>query len=347
LDTPKPRKGATAKAAKKAAGQTKEDATQSLDISVVTPIYNEVESIPLLVERLFHELRKLGRPFEVIAVNDGSTDGSDMILDKLALTHPELRPLHFARNFGQTAAMMAGFDHARGDIIVTIDADLQNDPADIATVVARIDEGYDLCSGWRRDRKDAAVKRNFVSRVANRLISRVSGVELHDYGCTLKAYRRSVIDGMKLYGEMHRFIPIVASGMGARIVEVPVGHQARAFGQSKYGLERIVKVTLDLLLMRFMHKHMARPIHLFGSFGLFFLLISGLSFLAMIYAKVFHDVPMIMTPLPLFSGMFFVLGIITMLMGLIAEILMRTYFESQQRPHYLLRRAGPMPDGLA
>ena len=316
-----------------------------LEISVVTPIYNEVESIPMLVQRLFEELRKLGRGFEVIAVNDGSTDGSDLILDRSAQTHPELRPIHFARNFGQTAAMMAGFDHARGDIVVTIDADLQNDPADIATVVAKIDEGYDLCSGWRRDRKDAALKRNFVSRVANRLISRVSGVELHDYGCTLKAYRRSVIDGMKLYGEMHRFIPIVASGMGAKIVEVPVGHQARAFGKSKYGLERIVKVTLDLLLMRFMHKHMARPIHLFGSFGLFFLLISGLSFVAMIYAKIFHDVSMIMTPLPLFSAMFFLLGIITILLGLISEILMRTYFESQQRPHYIIRRTDRAEQG--
>jgi dolichol-phosphate mannosyltransferase len=338
----KPRRGMTTDGA-----MASEAVASPLEISVVTPIYNEVDSIPLLVERLVAELTKLGRSFEILAVNDGSTDGSDVLLDTLSQTHPSLRPIHFARNFGQTAAMMAGFDHARGDIVVTIDADLQNDPADIATVVAKIDEGYDLCSGWRSDRKDAALKRNFVSRVANRLISRVSGVELHDYGCTLKAYRRSVIDGMKLYGEMHRFIPIVASGMGARIIEVPVRHQARAFGQSKYGLERIVKVTLDLMLMRFMHKHMARPIHLFGSFGLFFLLISGLSFVAMIYAKVFHDVSMIMTPLPLFSAMFFLLGIITILLGLIAEILMRTYFESQQRPHYLLRRGGAAPEGLA
>lgn len=307
-------------------------------LSIVVPIFNEVESVPHLVERLYAELQGYGPTFEIIAVNDGSTDGTDEVLEKYASERPEFRVISLVRNFGQTAAMMAGFDHARGDIIVTIDADLQNDPADIPTVVAKIDQGYDLCCGWRKDRKDAKLRRNFVSRVANRLISRVSGVELHDYGCTLKAYRRSVIDGIKLYGEMHRFIPIFASGMGARIVEVPVRHQARSFGRSKYGLERIVKVALDLLLVRFMHRHMARPIHLFGGIGLLFVAISGLAFVAMLYAKLFHNVSMILTPLPLLSAIFFVLGVNTILLGLIAEILMRTYFESQQRPHYIVRR---------
>lgn len=308
------------------------------ELSIVVPIFNEVESIPHLVDKLYAELVRLGRSFEILAVNDGSTDGSDLVLEKYAAERPEFRVINFVRNFGQTAAMMAGFDHARGEIVVTIDADLQNDPADIATVVAKIDEGYDLCSGWRKDRKDAKLRRNFVSRVANRLISRVSGVELHDYGCTLKAYRRSVIDGMKLYGEMHRFIPIVASSMGARIVEVPVAHHARSFGKSKYGLERIIKVTLDLFLVRFMHRHMARPLHLFGGFGILFLGVSGVAFLSMLIAKLFYGVSMIATPLPLLSAIFFVLGINTILLGLIAEILMRTYFESQQRPHYIVRR---------
>ena len=202
-----------------------------VELSVIVPVKNEEQNLPLLIERLIPVLRGLRRPFEVIVVNDGSTDGTLRVLRDLAASHPELRVIDLARNYGQTAAMMAGFDHARGDIMVPIDADLQNDPADIPMLLAKLDEGYDVVSGWRKDRQDAAIRRNFVSRVANRLISRVSGVHLHDYGCSLKAYRRSVIGAVRLYGEMHRFVPIYASWYGARITEIPVQPQPAAARQ--------------------------------------------------------------------------------------------------------------------
>ena len=216
-------------------------------LSVIVPAKNEEQNLPVLLARLFPVLHDLGRPFEVIVVNDGSTDGSLHVLRDLTHLYPELRVVDLARNYGQTAAMMAGFDHARGEIIVPIDADLQNDPADIPLLLAKLDEGYDVVSGWRRDRKDAAIRRNFVSRIANRMISLISGVHLHDYGCSLKAYRRSVIGPVRLYGEMHRFVPIYAAWYGARIAEIPVNHSPRLHGTSNYGLERILKVVLDLL----------------------------------------------------------------------------------------------------
>jgi dolichol-phosphate mannosyltransferase len=306
-------------------------------VSLVIPIYNEIENIPPLVQSIYEVMARFGRSFEVIAIDDGSTDGSDLKLLSCAAELENFKVISFARNFGQTAALMAGLDHACGEIVATLDADLQNDPEDIPNLIAKIDEGFDLCCGWRNRRQDAAIKRNFVSRVANWLISRLVGVKLHDYGCTLKAYRRSVISGMRLYGEMHRFIPIYASWLGARIIEVPVRHYARAHGRSNYGLERVAKVALDLVVISFMHRHMARPIHLFGGIGLLMLLISFAAFASMLYLKLFHAVSMISTPLPLFSSMFFLLGVVTVLLGLIAEILMRTYFESQGRPHYIVR----------
>jgi dolichol-phosphate mannosyltransferase len=209
-------------------------------ISVIVPAKNEQQNLPILAERLFPVLQDLGRPFEVIVVNDGSTDSTLKVLRALAMAHPELRVIDLARNYGQTAAIMAGLDHARGDIIVPIDADLQNDPADIPRLLDKLDEGYDVVSGWRKDRQDAAIRRNFVSRVANAAISRLSGVHLHDYGCSLKAYRRDVIASVRLYGEMHRFVPIYASWYGARITEIPVNHNPRLHGKSNYGLERIL-----------------------------------------------------------------------------------------------------------
>ena len=312
------------------------DEERRVALSVVVPVFNEQDNVVPLLGALAISLEATGRSYEVIVVDDGSTDETYPRLARQAELDDRVRLVKLRRNYGQTAALAAGFDHARGEVIVTLDGDLQNDPADIAMLLAKLDEGYDLVSGWRQNRQDNLVRR-VPSRVANWLIGLVTGVRLHDYGCTLKAYRRSVIDGIRLYGEMHRFIPIYASEMGARISEVPVRHRARAHGRSKYGLERIVKVTLDLLLIHFMRRHMARPIHLFGGFGLLLLASSLIAFTAMVIAKLGYGVSMILTPLPLLSAIFFVLGINTILLGLIAEILMRTYFESQERSHYILR----------
>jgi glycosyltransferase involved in cell wall biosynthesis len=233
--------------------------------------------------------------------------------------------------------LMAGIDYASGKVIVSIDADLQNDPEDIPALLQKIKEGYDVASGWRVDRKDAVVTRNFVSRIANGLISRISGVRLNDYGCTLKAYRADVIRGIRLYGEMHRFIPIYANWMGATVVEVPVRHNPRRAGKSKYGLERIFKVVLDLMVVKFLDRHFVKPIYIFGGFGLFSILISCLSFLYMLYLKFGKGYSMILTPLPLLTAMTFLIGVSSILMGLVAEMLVRTYFESQGRSAYLVR----------
>lgn len=311
---------------------------KAINISVIVPIYNEEESITQLVERLLPILRGLGSSFEVVAVNDGSQDRSLALLIEHAAQCPELRIVDFRRNFGQTAAMMAGIDHARGDIIVALDADLQNDPEDIPRLLTKLDEGYDVVSGWRKDRLDAAVRRNFVSRVANRVISWISGVQLHDYGCTLKAYRADVIKGVRLYGEMHRFIPIYAAWLGGRVAELPVRHHPRQFGKSNYGLERVLKVILDLIVVKFLDRYLVKPIYVFGGFGTLALVTSLFSFLAMITLKFGWDISMISTPLPLLVVMTFLVGVLSILMGLLAEILVRTYFESQKRTHYLVRR---------
>ena len=312
-------------------------AKNELFLSVVIPIFNEEGNIPLLCERLLDVLRSNFSRFEVIAVNDGSQDGSVCELKEESDRHNELKVINLRRNYGQTAALMAGIDDASFPIIVTMDADLQNDPEDIPQLVAKLHEGYDVVSGWRRDRKDAAVFRNLTSRLANRLISLISGVRLNDYGCTLKAYRRDVLQGMRLYGEMHRFVPIYASWMGAKIMELPVRHHPRKFGKSKYGLERIVKVLLDLIVVKFLDRHFVKPIYLFGGFGVLSLSLSVVSGVYMLYLKFFEGLAMILTPLPLFSTMTFLVGIMSILMGLLAEILVRIYFESQQRTAYAVR----------
>ena len=306
-------------------------------ISVIVPIYNEQESIAPLCEGLFGVLDHIGRHFEVICINDGSTDGSIAALRQAAAQRNELRIVNFRRNYGQTAAMMAGIDYAAGNIIVSIDADLQNDPRDIPALLAKMDEGFDVVSGWRKDRQDAAVRRNFVSRVANWIISQISGVRLHDFGCTLKAYRREVVKDVRLYGEMHRFVPIYASWMGARVCEIPVRHHARKFGKSKYGLERILKVTLDLVVVKFLDRYLVKPIYVFGGFGLLSLLVSFLLTLFMIWLKFFEGVSMIQTPLPLLAALTFLIGVQSILLGLIAEILVRTYFEALERRAYSVR----------
>ncbi len=309
----------------------------SSKISVILPIFNEAESIPVLIERIFATLSLLATPFEVIAVNDGSRDDSLAVLRGEAASRPELRVVDFRRNYGQTAALMAGIDHARGDVIVLMDSDLQNDPEDIPILLSKLDEGCDVVSGWRKERKDAPWRRNFVSRVANRVISRISGVPLHDYGCTLKAYRADVIKGVRLYGEMHRFIPIFASWMGAKVVEIPVRHHARKFGRSNYGLNRIFKVILDLIVVVFLDRYFVKPIYIFGGFGLLSLLVGGVSFIFMVALRLLADISIISTPLPLMTVFAALMGILSILLGLVAEMLVRTYFESQQRPQYLVR----------
>ena len=316
-------------------------------LSVIVPAKNEEENLPILVDRMFPVLRGLGRPFEVIVVNDGSTDGTLRVLRVLAGAHSELRVIDLARNYGQTAAMMAGLDHASGDILIPIDADLQNDPGDIPMLLAKLEEGYDVVSGWRKDRQDDAIRRNFVSRVANRLISRISGVHLHDYGCSLKAYRRSVIGEVRLYGEMHRFVPIYAAWQGARITEVPVRHNPRLHGRSNYGLERIFKVLLDLMVVRFLHRWIGKPIYIFGGFGALWIAVGALSAAYMIYLKIFEHVSMILTPLPTLAAMSVMMGVMSVCIGLVAEIVVRTYFESQGKSIYYVRELinldGPPP----
>lgn len=314
------------------------------DLSVIVPVYNEEESIPHLCARLFATLDGLSRPFELICVDDGSSDGSLQALKDIAAARAELKVVSFRRNCGQTAAMMAGIDHASGSIIVTIDADLQNDPDDIPALLAKLDEGYDVVSGWRKDRQDAAVRRNFVSRVANRVISRISGVPLHDYGCTLKAYRRDVIKDVRLYGEMHRFIPIYAAWMGARVHEMPVRHHARKFGKSKYGLERVAKVILDLIVVKFLDRYLVKPIYVFGGFGLLSLAISGLICLLMIWLKFVDSISMVQTPLPILAAMTFLVGVLSLLMGILAEMIVRTYFESSGRRSYSMRETVNLRD---
>ena len=316
-------------------------------LSITIPVYNEEGNIQPLYEGLMKSLEPLGRPFEVILVNDGSLDGSEKLLDALAAKDPRVKVVHFRRNFGQTAAMMAGIHYASGDIIVPMDGDLQNDPADIGKLLAKLEEGYDVVSGWRQDRKDHALRRNLPSRVANWLISRISGVHLHDYGCSLKAYRKDVLKGVKLYGEMHRFIPIYASWEGGRVAEVPVTHHPRIHGVSKYGVDRVLKVVLDLIVVQFLARYANRPIYLFGGFGLGAITLSILAGVWAVYLKYFENTSFIQTPLPLLVVMLFVTGGMSILMGLLAEIIMRTYYESQGKAVYLVKSTANLGPGSA
>lgn len=306
-------------------------------ISILIPIYNEEQNIPLLFEHLFRVLDQLDNKFEVVAVNDGSNDKSLGQLRAVAAQRTELKVIDFRRNYGQTAAIMAAIDCASGEILISMDADLQNDPEDIPRLIDRLNDGFDVVSGWRQDRQDDIIRRNFVSRIANRLISGVSGVRLHDYGCTLKAYRSDVVKGVRLYGEMHRFVPIYASWMGAKITEIPVQHHPRKFGKSNYGLERTAKVVLDLIVVMFLHRYFMKPIYIFGGFGLLSLALSAISFVSMLYLKFVEGVSLILTPLPLLTALTFLVGFISILLGLLAEILVRIYFESQGRRAYLVR----------
>jgi glycosyltransferase involved in cell wall biosynthesis len=306
-------------------------------ISIIIPVYNEEATLARLYERVSEALAALGRPWELVLVNDGSVDGSAAVLDQLAANDKRVKVVHFCRNFGQTAAMMAGIDFASGEIIIPMDGDLQNDPADIPLLLDTLDEGYDVVSGWRKEREDARLTRTWPSSVANWLISRVLGVHLRDYGCSLKAYRRDVIKNVKLYGEMHRFIPVYASWQGARVTEVPVTHHPRRFGQSKYGLERTLKVVLDLIVMMFFAKYQQKPMYVFGTFGLVALAISAGSAGWALYLKLVRDVSLVLTPLVQIFVMTAIMGVMCVLMGLLAEVLTRTYHESQDKAVYLIR----------
>ena len=305
-------------------------------ISLSVPIYNEEGSIEELFEKVRVVMNRHGDPWEIIFVNDGSLDRSEEILNRLATVHREVKVIHFRRNFGQTAALMAGFDFASGDIVVPMDGDGQNDPEDIPRMLAKLREGYDVCSGWRRDRRDNAIQRNFPSIMANKLISAVSGVRLHDFGCSLKAYRAEVLEGIRLYGEMHRFLPIYAKWHGARITEIPVNHFARSCGSSKYGLERVLKVLMDLVTVKFMDRFMLKPMYLFGLWGVaFFAAAFGFSVWTLyMRTKGYFFTG---TPLPMMAVFSFMTGVICILMGLLAEMITRTFHESQNKSIYLVR----------
>lgn len=308
-------------------------------ISVVVPVFNESASIPELIGALRAVGAKVDNISEFVFVDDGSTDGSVAALEELARTDKRIRIVRLVRNFGQTAALSAGFEAATGDIVITLDADLQNDPEDIPRLLAKLDEGYDVVSGWRKYRKDQRFRRNLVSRIANRVISRVSGLDLHDYGCTLKAYRREFVADLGLYGEMHRFIPIYAKWAGARIAEIPVKHHARKYGTSNYGLDRTFKVILDLLVVRFLDRYLTRPIHVFGTIGLGALGLSFIGLALMLGLKVLRDISMISTPLPTLTAVFGLVGMLSILLGLVAELIVRTYFPALGRHPYLVRKS--------
>lgn len=309
------------------------------ELSLIVPVYNEEENLPILMEAICLSLQPLNREWEVIFVDDGSTDRGLEVLKRLVENDPEhVRVLVFRRNFGQTAAIAAGIDHSRGSIIILLDADMQNDPADIPILLAKLDEGYDLVSGWRKDRKDNRLTRTIPSNMANGLISRVTGVHLHDYGCTLKAYRRDSLEGFRLYGEMHRFIPVFAHSIGARITELPVRHHPRKFGKAKYGLERTIKVVLDLFTVKFLLDYSHKPMRIFGGAGVLLMFGSGILLSYVFIRKVFEGISILGSPLFQLGVMFFILGFQSILMGLIAELLARTYHESQKKPTYTIRK---------
>lgn len=307
-------------------------------LSLVIPVYNEEENLPLLHEKIISTLSTLHYSYEVIYIDDGSKDQSLAYLEKLAQHDENIKVVQFTRNYGQTAALSAGIDHAKGDAVIFMDADLQNDPSDIPMMLEKLNEGYDVVSGWRKDRQDRWLTRTLPSTLANALISKVTKVSLHDYGCTLKIYRREMLMGYKLYGEMHRFLPAYAAHVGAHIVEVPVQHHPRRHGQSKYGLERTFKVILDLFTVKFLNSYAQKPIYLFGSLGVLLMMLSFLLVLLLIGQKWIYGLSMITSPLLHMAAMFMILGVQAIFLGLIGELLVRTYHESQDKPTYSVRK---------
>ncbi len=308
----------------------------NVSLSIVVPVYNEEESLPFLVNQLLDVLKPMEETFELVLVNDGSSDNSAEVIKNLSLEIPELVVVLLRKNYGQTAAMAAGFDISCGDIVVTLDGDLQNDPADIPLLVNKIHDGFDLVSGWRYRRQDAAISRKLPSRIANRLIGKVTGVRLNDYGCSLKAYRKEVLTDMRLYGELHRFLPVLANIEGARITEIKVNHRSRQFGSSKYGIDRTFRVLMDLLTVWFMNRFLTRPMYVFGFGGILAIIGSFItSFYLLIIKLLGNDIGD--RPLLLFALLLAVTGVQLFGFGLLGELQIRTYHESQGRPIYRIR----------
>lgn len=310
---------------------------QALELSIVIPLFNEGESILALYQGLTTVLGGLNTPFEILFINDGSIDHSYEVLCGLADKDRRVKVINLRRNFGQTAAMAAGFDFARGRIIIPMDGDLQNDPVDIPFLLKKLDEGYDVASGWRKDRQDKEIVRKLTSRVANWLIGVITGVKLHDSGCSLKAYRAEILKGTRLYGEMHRFIPALANLMGARICEVPVTHHPRQFGKSKYGFKRILKVLLDLIMVKFLADFSTKPLYMFGGVGVVLFIGAVLAGAETLWERFRYGVYVHNNPFILIAVLLSVLAVNFILMGLLAELIIRTYHESQGKPIYHIR----------
>jgi glycosyltransferase involved in cell wall biosynthesis len=326
------------RAGAKSMNEARPAAAEGPELSVVVPVYNEVENVAALAAELWPVLEATGRSFEVVLVDDGSQDGTVAALEQVVAEREGARLVALRRNFGQTAALTAGFDHARGGVIVTLDADLQNDPRDIPALLAGIEAGHDIVAGWRAERQDPFWSRRLPSQIANRIISATTGVKLHDYGCTLKAFRAEVVQRIRLYGEMHRFIPAVANWMGVSILEVPVHHRPRRAGQSKYGISRTVRVVLDLMTVKFLESYSTKPIQIFGLWGLIAGGVGTLGAGWLTVQRLFFGVSLADRPILLFFVLLIVVGVQFISMGLVAEMLARTYHESQAKPIYHVKR---------
>ena len=309
-----------------------------IDVSVTVPLFNEEENVARLYQELSSVMIGMKCEYELIFVDDGSQDRTVQNLARISRNDPSVRIIEFRRNFGQTAAMAAGLEHAQGSIVITMDGDLQNDPSEIPQMIAKLEEGYDLVAGWRKNRQDKLISRKLPSKIANKIISKFTKVKLHDYGCSLKVMTKEVAKGIKLYGEMHRFIPALAAEMGARIAEVPVNHRARQFGKSKYGISRTLRVILDLITVKFFLGYSKRPIHLFGTIGLLAGIFGSLTLAFITVQKVFLNIPMGNRPLLALGVMLVLIGIQFLVFGLLAEVLARTYYESQNKRIYSVRR---------
>jgi len=314
-------------------------------LSIVIPIYNEEENIPKLYEELKGVLEKLPYDYEIIFVDDGSTDRSFELLEEIAKKDPKVKVVKFRRNYGQTAAMYAGFQHAEGDVIITMDGDLQNDPHDIPKLLEKINEGYDIVSGWRKNRKDPFLTRILPSKIANWIISKVTGVHLHDYGCTLKAYRKEVAKSYRLYGDMHRFLPAVAKGFGAKVTEVVVNHRPRLYGKSKYGIGRTIRVILDIFLVKFLNDYLNKPLYVFGGMGFTLAVIGFLILLYLAVEKIFFGASIGGRPLLILGVLLFLSGLQLISTGIIAEVIIRTYYESKADVPYRVERVVQYPQG--
>ena len=311
---------------------------KDVELSIVVPIYNEEENLPILYEKLKSVLDKLGKSYEIIFINDGSTDKSWEIIKDFAEKDKNVVGINFRKNFGQTSAMSAGFEIAKGDVIITMDGDLQNDPEDIPKLLKILNEGgYDIVSGWRKDRKDTFLTRTLPSKIANWLISKITGVHLHDYGCSLKAYRSEVAKRLDYYGEMHRFLPALAKSVGAKITEIPVKHHPRMYGKSKYGISRTFKVILDLFLVKFLLDYRTKPLRVFGGLGLLLLILGSISLFYLIFIKIFLGEDIGQRPLLIFGTLLVLSGIQLMSTGIVAELITRTYYEAQEKRPYIIK----------